>query len=109
MKARCTCTLVDTGSGRYVRPVAGYYPSKQDCSKCKGSEFFEIYFDEKKVEAVWLGICPECGEENGVHIQYKGRRPPSSEGFYNPPICMNNECSQERVVWVREDKTPINP
>lgn len=107
MKARCMCTMQQTTLGAWEKPASGYKDPDPTCERCGGTGFLEVHFpDEDELEAVWIGRCPECGSENGIYLQRKGQPPPENdpEGWPGLPSCMNENCPQQEVEWVRTEE-----
>lgn len=93
---RCTCTMQKTSNKHWVKPSDGYLVPDPECSKCNGKGSI-AYPDEDKVEAMYVGICPICGSENGVYFVYPGYGPPREPTF---PACMNDKCENEFCQWI---------
>ncbi len=101
MQARCSCTLEKIRDGVFKKPQGGFKSPNLHCVSCGGKGFTEVSFpQEDEVEAVWIGVCPLCSSQNGVHLQLKGWSPPSNDG---PRPCINEKCPNESVRWVHTD------
>ena len=104
LDARCPCTMLKVDDGKWVKPADGYLEPDPNCEECKGTGFLEVKFDKNddNVEAVWVGVCPECGFESGIHLQYKGCSAPSSDMIGGVPACMNNDCINDYCEWIKD-------
>ena len=98
MNARCPCTMLKVDDGKWVKPEDGYLEPDPNCEECKGEGFIPVKFDleDDDIEAVWCGICSECGRENGGCIQFKGEPPPSLKARHQ---CTNDDCPNEFCEW----------
>ncbi len=88
-------------SGFKATPDTGYLDPDPECKHCSGKGFQQVsYPAEKDVEAVFVGICPNCKSENGFHFQFKGCRPPYIEPHDGFPPCMDDDCPTEYCEWI---------
>ncbi len=109
LDARCTCTMDKIDNG-WAKPATGYKDPDKNCPICNGSGFLTLRIGPE-IEAIWYGECPVCGEQNGGHIQYKGKKAPNAGGSpLGQPSCMNDECLKKGIkcIWKKEAEE-INP
>lgn len=99
---RCSCTLADVGNGIRKKPLDGYIEPDPNCDICKGTgknKFVMPEMGDDNVEAVWIGRCVVCGDENGVYFQIKGISGSPEDDCDRLPKCMNPECDNEFCSW----------
>jgi len=99
---RCKCTLLKVAEGHWIKPKSGYLDPDPDCRNCggKGSKPTKVLFGDDAAE-VWIGVCPICGESNGVYFEYPDLDVgPPGDGDRAP--CLNDECPNEFCSWVWE-------
>lgn len=107
LNARCTCTMEKIGKV-WIAPEGDYKKPDKDCSDCNGTGFRLAAIPFHKVEALWYAQCPQCGEVNGGHIQYKGEQPPDADSDpLGPPSCFNDECRKKGIkcIWKKDAET----
>lgn len=103
--------MQEMGENRWVKPYFGYYPPDPNCPDCKGTgqlnkdKPIKISFE---CDQVWIGICPICGECNGIYYQHYDSNEEDPDEYFDKyhngrrPRCMNEDCPNKFVSWVRE-------
>ncbi len=101
--------MEEMGENRWVRPYFGPYPPDPNCPKCKGTgkEKIRVIFSPDKADSVWVGICPICGEENGIHLHYD-KFAGKEVKLYEDVPCLNKDCPNEFVTFVRLEEDEEN-
>jgi hypothetical protein len=85
--------------GVYTRFDGAKLAPDPGCPSCKGEGEIEVTIPEEKIVAIWVGICPRCGWENGVHIHYQGDDFTDPKNYPFRPSCINDECENDYVEW----------
>ncbi len=97
---RCPCTMQKKEENLWIKAHDGYFDPDPDCKECKGKGSIHVTVDVEAAEAIFVGVCPICGEENGVHFQLPGMKSLQESNY--PPCCMNQDCSNsgKAITWV---------